>query len=133
MDPLQAVVQILDPAVAVAVVGLYLGLAAFLSLTAFVAARNVLGTTSVTNALLVGPVPALASFLQGVVPALRAGPGPVVLAGLALALDLAAIRWAYDLEWKTAAYVAFVHVVFSVVLATLLVAGGLLLVGTAFG
>lgn len=133
MDAVPAPVQAVDPTVVVTVVALYLGLAAFLSLTVFVAARNVLGEGSASNAILVGPVPAFASFLQGVVPALRAGPGPILLAALAIALDLAAIRWAYDLEWRTAAYVTFVHVVFTVVLATLLVAGGLLLAGSVLG
>jgi len=117
----------------VAVVGLYLGLAAFLSLTAFVAARNVLGDVPVQNALLVGPVPALASFLQGAVPVLREGPLPLLLAALALALDFAAIRWAYDVENRMAAYVTFVHAIVSVIMAVILVGVAVLVLGQLAG
>lgn len=117
----------------VTVVGLYLGLAAFLSLTAFLAARNVLGDVPVQNALLVGPVPALASFLQGLFPVLREGPLPLALAALALAMDFAAVRWAYDLENSTAAYVTFVHAIVSVILAVILVGVTVLVLGQLVG
>lgn len=111
----------------VAVLGTYLGLAAFLSLTAFIAARNVLGAVPVEGALLVGPVPALASFLQGL------GVFPPVVAIVAVVLDLATIRWVYDVSWSEAGYVTVVHVIVSILLGAFLASAAVLILFRAPG
>lgn len=109
-----------SPVDVVAVVGTFLALAGFLSLTAFVAARNVLGDVPADRALLVGPLPALVSFvLQGIF--------PLVTVALAVAVDLAVIRWVYEIEWREAAYVTFIHVVVSILLGVAVV-GAVILV-----
>jgi hypothetical protein len=113
----------------VAVVGTYLVLAGFLSLTAFIAARNVLGDVSPDRALLVGPVPALVSFLGEGGLSLLGAPDAFSLltAGIAIVADLATIRWVYDLEWRLAGYVTFIHVVVSILLGVVIGGGAILL------
>jgi hypothetical protein len=100
------------PIAVVATVALF---ALFLSLTAHVAARNVLGDVPVRQALLVGPVPAVVAVVTatfGVPPAL----GVVV----AIALDAVAVRYVYGRSWRLTAYVAFVHVVVTIIAGAVL-------------
>lgn len=97
------------------IVGTYLLLAAFLTLTGHVAARNVLGRVPFTRALAVGlPVAALPFLLQRYFP-------PAVLV-LALVLDLTIFHIVYRLKWRTAGFVTAVHVVVSF-LASVVIGG----------
>jgi hypothetical protein len=126
----------------VASVGTFLLLAVFLSVTAFLAARNVLGDAPPTRALLVGPVPAVVAFVFRVLDTVVL-PDAMTLGGsfvtvtvptetavpltalvVAVVLDVAAIAYAYDVEWRLAGYVGFIHLVITVILGTAL--GGML-------
>ena len=86
------------------IVGTYLLLAGFLTLTGHVAARNVLGGVPFRRALVVGPPVAMLPFLLQ-----RYFPPAVLL--VAIALDLTIFHLAYRLKWRTAGFVTFVHVV----------------------
>jgi len=101
-----------------AVAGTFASFAIFLSVTAHIAARNVLGDVPVRNAVVVGPVPAAVSVLVATFAADRSA---VILAGLAAAvvLDGAAIRAVYEESTRLAAYITFIHFVVSVILGTI--------------
>ncbi|MFB6155832.1 MAG: hypothetical protein ABEJ22_08045 [Haloferacaceae archaeon] len=109
--PLQAAS---DPVAVAGTVGLF---AVFLSVTAHVAARNVLGDVRVRRALVVGPLPAAIAVAGTAfeVP-------PLVNIAAALAVDFGAVRYAYGRDWRLSAYVTFIHVVVSVILGTILFA-----------
>jgi hypothetical protein len=88
-------------------VGTYLLLAGFLSVTGFIAARNVLGSIPFRRALVIGPpVAALPFLLQQYFP-------PLVIL-IALALDLSLFHVVFRLKWRTAGFVTFIHVVVSI-------------------
>ncbi|WP_458208456.1 DUF7473 family protein [Haladaptatus sp. NG-SE-30] len=96
-------------------VATYLLLAAFLTVTGHIAARNVLGSVPLTRALAVGlPIAALPFLLQRYFP-------PAVLV-IALALDLTIFHIVYRLKWRTAGFVTFIHVVVSF-LASIVIGG----------
>ena len=101
-----------------AVAGTFASFAVFLSITAHIAARNVLGDVPVRNAFVVGPVPATVSV---VVATFAAGNSPLIFAGVATAivLDGVAIRALYDESTRLAAYITFIHFVVSVILGTI--------------
>lgn len=101
-------------------IGTYLGLALFLSITAHVAARNVLGDVPIARALPAGPVVALVPFL------LQAG-GALLIIPFAVAADLLVVQMSYRLKWRTAAFVVFIHVVVTTLLAITLGALAMLL------
>lgn len=97
-----------------AVVGTVVLFALFLSLTAHVAARNVLGDVPVRRALLVGPFPAVVAVVStafGVLPALA------VL--VAVVLDAGAIRFAYGRSPRLTAYITAIHAVVTVILGAI--------------
>lgn len=106
----------------VAVVGTYLSFALFLSLTAHIAARNVLGDVSVKQAFVVGPWPASVALLFTAL----SWP-PAVAIPLAVLLDGLAIDFVYRGGRRLSVYVTFIHVVVSILLGAALVAGFLLL------
>lgn len=101
-----------------ALLGTLLLFALFLSVTAHLAARNVLGDVDPSVAVVVGPLPA-AIAVVGV----RVGVSPAVLLPLALLVDGLGIRWAYDQDSRQAAYITLIHFVISVLL--LVIIGGL--------
>lgn len=124
----------------VAVAGTFASLALFLSLTAFVAARNVLGDdeeepsaahrtpsggASARKSLVVGPVPAAVAVVFTTY-----GLNPFVGVALAVALDAAAIKLLYGRSNGLTAYVTFVHFVVTVILGAVLFAA-LTLLSTA--
>jgi hypothetical protein len=111
--PLQAA-----PEGPLAVAGTFASFAIFLSVTAHIAARNVLGDVPVRNAFVVGPVPAAISVL---VATFAAGNSTVILVGVAAAivLDWAAIRALYDESTRLSAYITFIHFVVSVILGAI--------------
>jgi hypothetical protein len=126
-----------DPGAVLGVVGTYLLLAAFLSLTAAVAARNVLGDVELERGLLVGPVPAAVSFL--LFGGFRLAGGrvegqfqlyPFLVLAVALVADYVALGRAFDCEGRLAAYVTGIHLVVSVIMGAVL-GGVLFLASTA--
>ncbi|MDR5674151.1 hypothetical protein RH858_13525 [Halalkaliarchaeum sp. AArc-GB] len=122
MVPLGYVVQTgVSP---LAVAGTFGLLAAFLSLTAFLAARNVLGDVSVIKALGVGPFPAAVAVVSG---ALDLPSLPAI--AVALLLDGAAIHYLYGESASVSAYITLIHVVVTILLGTVLF-GLLILLGT---
>lgn len=101
-----------------ALLGTLLLFAVFLSVTTHLAARNVLGDVDPSVAVTVGPFPAAVAVFG-----VRAGLSATVLLPLALLVDWLGIRWAYDQEAWSAAYVTLIHFVVSVLLA--IVFGGI--------
>ena len=107
-----------------AYLGTFVLAAAVYSLTAHIAARNVLGDVPARRALLVGPVPAAASIaLQ------QYG---LLAFVVALALDFVLIRYVYRLRLRTTGLVTFIHLVVSVLLLVV-VLSAYRLAGTAPG
>lgn len=96
--------------------------ALFLSVTAHVAARNVLGDVDPRRALLVGPVPAVVA-----VGSTALNVHPALAIALAIALDAGAIAYAYGRSRRLTAYVTFIHLVVTVLLGTVLFALAILL------
>ena len=112
---------------ALAIVGTYLLFSLFLSLTAFLAARNVLGDVPWRRYLLVGPPVAAVAFLGTTFDL-----NPVLVALAALLLDAGLISYLHDVRRRLLAVITFIHVILTVLLGVVL--GGLvLLLGTAPG
>jgi hypothetical protein len=112
MGPLQTGVGSAPPLAVAGTVALF---ALFLSATAHIAARNVLGDVPVRNAFLVGPVPAAVAVVAA---ALELPSIPAVL--VALVLDAALVRSVYDLDGRLTAGVTTIHAVVSVILGSVL-------------
>ncbi len=105
----------------VAVLGTTVLFALFLSLTAHLAARNVLGGVDPRRALYVGPLPAVVGVVGGAFAVPTAVTIPV-----ALALDAGMFRWSYEVEEpRVIAAMTVVHVVVTVLLGV--VVGGIVL------
>jgi hypothetical protein len=112
MAPRVALQAAADP---VAVAGTVAAFALLLSVTAHVAARNVLGDVRPVKALGVGPVPAMLATLP------QAFDVPSFLAlGVALAADATAFHLLYDLRPRLTAYVTLIHVVVTIILGAIL-------------
>ena len=107
-----------------AYLGTFVLAAAVYSLTAHIAARNVLGDVPPKRALLVGPVPAAISLLLQQY-------GPLAFL-LAIATEFVLIRYVYRLKIRTTALVTFVHLVVSI-LVLFVVLSAYRLAGTAPG
>jgi hypothetical protein len=107
---------------ALAVAGTFASLALFLSLTAHIAARNVLGDVPLRNALGVGPPPAAiaVSFTALDLPSWLA-------VACAVALDGLLVDRLYGADRRLSLYVTFVHVVVSILLGALVVSLWLLI------
>jgi hypothetical protein len=102
-----------------AVLGTYLVFAAFLTLTAHIAARNVMGDVRFDRAIYVGPVTAAVSFLFLAV----LGPRrfvPLLAVPVAVAVDLTMIQRSYEIGRRLGAYVTFIHFVVTVILAAVI-------------
>jgi hypothetical protein len=89
--------------------------ALFLSITAHIAARNVLGDVAVRKAFAVGPVPAAVGVL-----AATFGVNPFLALGVAVVLDGLLIAALYGAGRRLSAYITFIHVVVSIILGTVL-------------
>ncbi|SIR52594.1 hypothetical protein SAMN05421858_2646 [Haladaptatus litoreus] len=88
------------------IVGTYLLLASFLTLTAHIAARNFLGSVPFTRALAIGPAIAILPFvLQQYV--------GVLIVAIAVALDLSLFHIVYRIKWRTAGFVTAIHILVS--------------------
>lgn len=106
----------------VAVAGTVGSLMVLLTVTAHVAARNVLGDVPFQNALGVGPVVAPFATLPEAF-----GVQPALAIALALVVDFLAIDYLYGQRWQLSAYVTLIHAVVSVLLGAVLVSIFLLL------
>lgn len=102
---------------AVAVAGTFASLALFLSVTAHIAARNVLGDVPVKYAFVVGPVPAAVAVVFTTF-----GLNPYLGIFLAVVLDGVAVNFLYGQSKGLTAYITLIHVVVSVILGTVLYA-----------
>ncbi|SFF78716.1 hypothetical protein SAMN04488063_0288 [Halopelagius inordinatus] len=113
------VLQSGSAASAVAVAGTLASLALFLSLTAFIAARNVLGDdASVRKSLVVGPIPAAIAVVFTTYE-LNSFAG----VALALAVVAATVKLLYGRSNGLTAYVTLLHFVVTVILGAVLFAG----------
>jgi hypothetical protein len=112
MVPLQTPVGTAPPLAVAGTVALF---ALFLSLTAHLAARNVLGDVPIRNAFLVGPLPAAIAVVAA---ALELPSLPAV--ALALVVDALLVRQVYDLDRRLTAGVTLIHAVVSVILGSVL-------------
>ncbi|RLM91002.1 hypothetical protein D3D02_04390 [Halobellus sp. Atlit-38R] len=99
----------------IAIAGTFASFAIFLSVTAHIAARNVLGDVPVRNAFVVGPVPAVVAILVTTF-----GVNPFVGLVAALVLDGVAIALLYEQTRRLSAYITFIHFVVSVILGTII-------------
>jgi hypothetical protein len=88
--------------------------ALFLSVTAHIAARNVLGDVPVRNAFVVGPIPAAIAVVTAAL-SLPSGLGVVV----AVVVDALLVRSVYDLDRRLTAAVTVIHFVVSVILGSI--------------
>lgn len=102
-------------------------LALFLSITAHIAARNVLGDVEVKKAFIVGPLPAAIAVVSAAL-----GVNPFLAIFVALVVDAVAISLLYGRSYRLTAYVTGIHVVVSIILGSVLFALVFLL-GTAPG
>lgn len=89
-------------------------LALALSVTAHIAARNVLGDVAVRKAFVVGPIPAVVAFVVATF-SLPSVPGLL----LAVLLDGVAITYVYEQRPRLGAYITLIHFVVSVILGAI--------------
>ena len=115
-------VPLQSSASAVAVAGTFASFALFLSVTAHIAARNVLGDVPVRRAFVVGPVPAAVAVVFTTF-----GWNSFLGILLAVTVDATLIKYVYGRSRRLTAYITFIHAVVSVILGSILVAGFLLL------
>ena len=101
----------------VAVLGTTVLLALFLSVTAHLAARNVLGDVDPRRALYVGPLPAVISVVGNAFDA----PAALVLP-TALLVDGAMVRWSYGRTRRVVAAITLIHAVVTTLLSLVLLA-----------
>ncbi|ELZ76475.1 hypothetical protein C455_15026 [Haloferax larsenii JCM 13917] len=104
-----------DGAPITAVAGTFALFALFLSTTAHIAARNVLGDVEVKKAFAVGPVPAAIAV---VFTAFQLN--SFLALALAIASDFGLVRFIYGQSNRLSAYVVFIHFVVSVILGVIL-------------
>lgn len=103
---------------ALAVAGTLVLFALYLSATAHLAARNVLGDVPIRTALGVGPAPAAVAVVGVTV-----GLPPTITVPIAIAVDGVAISHFYDRPPILSAYITLLHGVITVLLS--LVLGGI--------
>jgi hypothetical protein len=107
-----------------AVAGTFALFALFLSLTAHIAVRNVLGDVEIKKAFAVGPVPAAIAVVFTTF-----GWNSFVALALAIVFDFALVKYLYGQSGRLSAYVVFIHFVVTVILGTILF--GLLVILTS--
>jgi hypothetical protein len=89
--------------------------ALFISLTAFVAARNVLGDVNPVKALGIGPGPAVLSTLPETF-----GINPFLALGAAILVDAAGFYLLYDRTPRLVAYMTLIHAVVTIIAGAIL-------------
>ncbi|WP_101295140.1 DUF7473 family protein [Halegenticoccus soli] len=98
-----------------AIAGTFGLFALFLTLTAHIAARNVLGDVEVKKAFAVGPVPAAIGVVSTAL-----GVNSFLALLVAVLADAGMIRYLYGRSAGVTAYITLIHVVVSVILGTVL-------------
>ncbi|SDL95168.1 hypothetical protein SAMN04487949_0286 [Halogranum gelatinilyticum] len=98
-----------------AIAGTVGAFALFLSVTAHIAARNVLGDVEVKKAFAVGPLPAAIAVV-----ATAFGINSFLAIAAAVVVDAAAIGFLYGRSRKLTAYVTAIHIVVSIILGALI-------------
>ncbi|ELZ73859.1 hypothetical protein C457_01210 [Haloferax prahovense DSM 18310] len=98
-----------------AVAGTFALFALFLSLTAHIAARNILGDVELKKAFAVGPVPAAIAVVFTTF-----GWNSFVALALAIGLDFGFVKYLYGRSNRLSAYVVTIHFVVSVLLGLVL-------------
>jgi hypothetical protein len=98
-----------------AVAGTFALFALFLSLTAHIAARNVLGEVELRNAFAIGPALATIAIVFTTF-----GWNSFVALALALGLDFVLVRYLYDQSTRLSAYIVLIHFVVTIILGTIL-------------
>lgn len=113
-----------SPLAVAGTVGLF---ALFLSVTAHIAARNVLGDVPLRKAFAVGPVPAAIGFVAAAFQL-----NPFLALGLALLADAGLVHYLYGQRATLTAYVTLIHFVVTVILGAVIY-GVVALIGSAPG
>ncbi|SFL28132.1 hypothetical protein SAMN04487950_3222 [Halogranum rubrum] len=101
-----------NPVAIAGTVGLF---ALFLSVTAHIAARNVLGDVEVKKAFVVGPLPAAIAVVSTAF-----GLSPFLAIALAISVDAVAISLLYKRSRRLTAYITAIHIVVSIILGAML-------------
>jgi hypothetical protein len=102
-------------ATVLAVAGTFALFALFLSITAHIAARNVLGDVEVKKAFAIGPAVAAVAVVSTTF-----GFNSFLALGVALVLDFVLTRFLYGQPDRVTAYVVFIHFVVSVIVGVVL-------------
>ncbi|WP_096390502.1 DUF7473 family protein [Halopenitus persicus] len=105
----------------IAVLGTLVLFSLGLAVTAHVAARNVVVDPDPKRALLVGPWPAIVSIVGGTLTL----PATITLP-VAIALDAAAIRWAYGGPPRRTATITVIHFTVTVLVTVIAVAASII-------
>lgn len=113
-----------NPVAVAGTVGLF---ALFLSITAHIAARNVLGDVEVKKAFVVGPLPAAIAVVSTAF-----GLSPFLAVAVAIVVDAVAISLLYKRSRRLTAYITAIHIVVSIILGAVLFAL-IFLIGSAPG
>ncbi|ELZ45316.1 hypothetical protein C464_12550 [Halorubrum coriense DSM 10284] len=114
--------MLLQTVTPVSVLGTTVLLALFLSVTAHIAARNVLGDVDPRRALYIGPLPAVISVVGN---ALELPAGLILLA--ALLVDGTMFWWSYERSRRAVAAMTLIHAVVTTLLAGVLILISILL------
>ncbi|MUW16048.1 hypothetical protein GJ633_16740 [Halorubrum sp. CBA1125] len=107
--------MLLQTVTPVSVLGTILVFALFLSATAHLAARNVLGDVDPRRALYVGPMPAVLGVVGGALSVSEA-----VLVPAALLVDGAMFAWSYDQPRRIAIGMTLIHAVITTLVGIVL-------------
>ncbi|MFW5917207.1 MAG: DUF7473 family protein [Halorubrum sp.] len=107
--------MILQTVTPVSVLGTIVALALFLSLTAHLAARNVLGDVDPRRALYVGPLPAIIGVVGGAFSVPEA-----LLVPVALVVDGVMFAWSYDRPRRLVIGMTVIHAVITTLLGIVL-------------
>ncbi len=119
--------MLLQTVTPISVLGTTVLFALFLSLTAHLAARNVLGDVDPRRALYVGPLPAVIGVVGGAFSVSEA-----LLVPAALVVDGAMFAWSYEQSRRVVVGMTLIHAVITVLLGIVLL-GVSLLVATRPG
>ncbi|WP_096394323.1 hypothetical protein [Halorubrum trapanicum] len=114
--------MLLQTVTPVSVLGTTVLLALFLSVTAHIAARNVLGDVDPRRALYIGPLPAVISVVGN---AFELSGALILLA--ALLVDGTMFRWSYEQPRRAVVVMTLIHAVVTTLLSGLLLVASILL------
>jgi hypothetical protein len=114
--------MLLQTVTPITVLGTTVAFALFLSLTAHLAARNVIGDVDPRRALYVGPLPAIIGVVGGAFSVSEA-----LLVPAALLVDGAMFAWSYDQPRRVVVGMTLIHAVITTLLGIVLLGVAVLL------